>query len=285
MKNLLVVLAILIGGGLSVLALKFGTVTPCGILRAEIRQEAAREGGFGLVVSALPDGAIDAILAAQFGPMSPGRCIQVAHSGPPVRPQALAAPRHNPEQAAEQYARMRAAQLAYLRNLTEQTSVFTTRADAMLPKFTQIEERYRYITERMREALARERSIYGEGQAGVARSQISVAITQASIQANQIHIGVQSSYRDFDFKAGQLERGSMSGGQGCRGAHVATDSAPIPVGFGEWNSACLNFFGVDRQYEQRVSDLRAAFSKAETIWNAERREQDQIVQASNVAVQ
>lgn len=47
----------------------------------------------------------------------------------------------------------------------------------------------------------------------------------------------------------------------------------------------MRFFDVAKDYEQRVSDLRAAFSKAETIWNAEWHEQDQIVQASNAAVQ
>ena len=287
MKRLFVVLTILIGGGLSVFALKFGTVTPCGILRAEIRQEAAREGGFGLVVSALPDSAIDAILAAQFGPMSPGRCMQLAIAGPPIRPQTSPAlsPRPNPEQAAEQQARVRAMQLVNLRNLTEQLSAFTTKADAMLPKFALVEQRYRDITQRMRGALAREQSIYGGGQASVAHGQISVAINQAAIQANQIHIGIGSSYQTFDFDSGQLNRESAGASQGCRGAHVATDAAPIPVGYEARNAACLRFLDIAKDYEQRVSDLRAAFSKAETIWNAERCEQDQIVQASNVAVQ
>lgn len=286
MKNLLVVLAVVIGGGLAILTLKFGTVEPCGILRAEVRQEAAREGGFALVVSALPDTAIDALLAARFGPLSPGRCIQLALSGPPIRPQAPAAsPRPNPAQAAEQRARMRAVQLANLRNLTERLSVFTSKADVMLPKFAPVEERYRYITERMNGALAREQSIYGNGQAFVARSQISVAINQASIQANQIHLGVQSSYQDFEFKSGQLERDSMSATQGCRGTHVATDAASIPAGLEELNTACLDFFDGYRQFEQRVSDLRAAFSQIEDVWQDERRKQNEIVQAASVAVQ
>jgi len=284
MKNLLVVLVVVIGG-LAVLALKFGTVAPCGILRAEVRQEASRQGGFALVVSALPDAAIDALLAAQFGPLSPGRCIQLAFSRPPVRPRAPAAPRPDPAQAAAQYARMRATQLANLRNLTERLSVFTTKADVMLSKFTPVEDRYRYITERMNGALERERSIYGNGQAAVARGQMSVAITQASIQANQIHIGVQSSYQDFEFKSGQLERESMGAGQGCRGTHMATDAAPIPAGFEEWNSACIDFSGGYRHFEQRVSDLRAAFSQIEDVWQDERRKQNEIVQAANVAMQ
>ena len=288
MKSPLVVLVIVVGGVLAVVALKFGTVAPCGILRAEVRQEAARQGGFALVVSALPDAAIDALLEAQFGPLSPGRCLQLAIAGPPIRPQtprAVPPPQPNPEQAAAQQARVRAAQLVNLRNLATRLSGFTTKADEMLPKFSPIQERYRYITERMRAALARERSIYGNGQAAVARSQISVAITQASIQANQIHIGVQSSYQSFDFNSGQLERESMGASQGCRGAHVATAAAPIPIGFEEWNAGCLDFFFEHRQFDQRVSNLRAAFSQIESVWQDERRKQDEIVQASNVAVQ
>jgi hypothetical protein len=286
MKNLLLMLVIVAGGGLAVLALKFGTVAPCGILRAEVRQEAARQGGFALVVSALPDAAIDALLAAQFGPLSPRRCLQLAIAGPPIRPQTSPAlsPRPNPEQADEQQARIRAMQLANLRNLTEQLSAFTAKADVALPKFAPVEQRYHDITQRMRGALAREQSIYGGGQASVVRGQISVAINQAAIEANQLHIGIGSSYQSFDFQVGQLERESAGASQGCRGAHAATDSAPVRAGYEAQNAACLRFFDVAKEYEQRVSDLRAAFSKAEAIWNAERHEQEQIVQASNMAV-
>ncbi len=189
------------------------------------------------------------------------------------------------QEAAQRKAKIEADQLANLQSLTQRMIVFTTKADAMLPKFAPVEQRYHDITQRMRGALAREQSIYGGGQASVARGQISVAINQAAIQANQIHIGVGSSYQAFDSDSGQLSRESAGASQGCRGAHVATDAAPIPVGYEARNAACLRFLDVAKDYEQRVSDLRAAFSKAETIWNAERREQDQIVQASNAAVQ
>jgi len=86
MKNLLLMLVIVTGGTLAVLMLKFGTVAPCGILRAEVRQEAARQGGIAAIVYTLPDAAIDTLLAAQFGPLSPGRCLQLAIAGPPIRP-------------------------------------------------------------------------------------------------------------------------------------------------------------------------------------------------------
>jgi len=189
------------------------------------------------------------------------------------------------QEAGQRQAKIEADQLANLQSLTQRMFVFTTKAAAMLPKFAPVEQRYHDITQRMRGALAREQSIYGGGQASVARGQISVAINQAAIEANQIHIGVGSSYQTFDSSSGQLNRESAGASQGCRGAHVATGAAPIPVGYETQNAACLRFFDVAKDYEQRVSDLRAAFSKAETIWNAERREQDQIVQASNVAVQ
>lgn len=83
---------------LLIILLKFGTIDPCGILRAQIRQEAARAGGFGgFVGSALPDAVLDTIIAAQYGHLSPGRCITLALAGPPS--QAPVAPRPAPSPA------------------------------------------------------------------------------------------------------------------------------------------------------------------------------------------
>ena len=110
------------------------------------------------------------------------------------------------QEAAQRKAKIEADQLANLQSLTQRMIVFTTKADAILPKFAPVEQRYHDITQRMRGALAREQSIYGGGQASVARGQISVAINQAAIQANQIHIGVGSSYQTFDSGSGQLSR-------------------------------------------------------------------------------
>ncbi len=66
------------------LLLKFGTLAPCGIVRAEVRQAATREGGFGVVAGVLPDAVIDSIVAAQYGPLSPSRCIVLAFHGTPL---------------------------------------------------------------------------------------------------------------------------------------------------------------------------------------------------------
>lgn len=178
-------------------------------------------------------------------------------------------------------AKIEANLLANLQNLTRRMIGFTLKADASLPKFSPIEQRYHDVTRRMRAALARERSIYG----GVERSQISVAISQAAIQVGQLHIEVGSSYQSFEFTSGQIDRALVDASAGCRGAHVVTGSAPIPVAYKTRNAACLRLFDAAKDYKQRVAALRLAFSNAEAIWDTERREQDQIVQASNMAAQ
>jgi hypothetical protein len=99
MKNLLFIIP---GVVLLVILLKFGTVSPCGIMREQIRQEAAREGEFGsFLAAAMPDAAIDGILIAQYGSLSPGRCIVLALTGPPL--QAPAAPPPSPPERQQTY--------------------------------------------------------------------------------------------------------------------------------------------------------------------------------------
>lgn len=48
----------------------FGTLSPCGMLRESVRQ---RDG----LAAVLPDSIIDLALAAQYGPLSPGRCLTI----------------------------------------------------------------------------------------------------------------------------------------------------------------------------------------------------------------
>jgi hypothetical protein len=73
------------GTALLIVLLEFGTIAPCGIVRAEVRQQAAREGVFAAgLAAALPDGVIDSLIAAQYGPLSPGRCIALAFAGAPL---------------------------------------------------------------------------------------------------------------------------------------------------------------------------------------------------------
>jgi hypothetical protein len=48
----------------------YGTVSPCGVLRETVRQ---RDG----LAAVLPDSVIDLAMAAQYGALSPGRCIGI----------------------------------------------------------------------------------------------------------------------------------------------------------------------------------------------------------------
>jgi hypothetical protein len=61
----------------------FGTLSPCGLLREKVRH------GDALAV-VLPDSLIDLAITAQFGPLSPGRCIELWFNNqtvqPPVQP-------------------------------------------------------------------------------------------------------------------------------------------------------------------------------------------------------
>lgn len=84
MKKFLLLSALIVP--VLVVLLRFGTVSPCGILREEVRQAAAREGGLGVLASAMPDGLLDGLIESQSGPLSPGRCLVLVVSGPPVRP-------------------------------------------------------------------------------------------------------------------------------------------------------------------------------------------------------
>jgi hypothetical protein len=92
MPRLALVLLGVVGLAAGIVFLKFGTLDPCGIVRAEIRQQAVREGQFAQVLAAVvPDSVIDAMVAAQYGNLTPGRCIALAFSGAPP-PAATTAP-------------------------------------------------------------------------------------------------------------------------------------------------------------------------------------------------
>jgi hypothetical protein len=84
--GIVVALAIL-GVGAVILYLNYGTVAPCGILRERFRQQAIRDGGSfgGFVATALPDNVLDGMLAAQYGALTPGHCIDLLAHGEPLR--------------------------------------------------------------------------------------------------------------------------------------------------------------------------------------------------------
>ena len=64
------------------LYLTFGTISPCGMLRENVRKHDN-------LAAALPDSVLDLALAAQHGALSPGRCLEIllaGQSAPPVAP-------------------------------------------------------------------------------------------------------------------------------------------------------------------------------------------------------
>jgi len=78
------------------LYLKFGTLSPCGMLRENVRQHDG-------LAAVLPDSFVDAFTAAQYGPLSPGRCLSLLvnnQSSPTAAVPALQQPR--PQQQATQ---------------------------------------------------------------------------------------------------------------------------------------------------------------------------------------
>jgi hypothetical protein len=70
MKTFLALVALI---GL-VVYLSFGTLSPCGMLRENVRKHDS-------MAAVLPDGLVDAALAAQYGTLSPGRCISILLNG------------------------------------------------------------------------------------------------------------------------------------------------------------------------------------------------------------
>jgi len=58
--------------------LRYGTLQPCGILRVQMREQAARGGGpDAFLVTAMPDSLLDAMIAAQYGPLTPATCLSM----------------------------------------------------------------------------------------------------------------------------------------------------------------------------------------------------------------
>lgn len=77
------VLVLVLGAGATLF--RYGTISPCGVLRVQVREQAAREGGAqGFVAGAMSDALLDTLLAARYGPLTPGRCLALVVRGEPV---------------------------------------------------------------------------------------------------------------------------------------------------------------------------------------------------------
>jgi hypothetical protein len=188
------------------------------------------------------------------------------------------------QQVVQHDIKIAADQLTGLKGLGDRMIAFAAKADALLPKFAPVEQRYRDITRRMRGALAREQSIYGDGRASVARGQISVAINQTAIEGSQLHDSVQSSFQDTANNAGQLASEAKGASQFCRDSHQSNAPLPAFVGPEAKNAVCLEYFDAEKKFRQKIMELKMAFAQIEAVWNVEGQAQDKIVRASDAVV-
>jgi hypothetical protein len=77
--------------------LKYGTVSPCGILREQIRQEGMQQPNLAGALAVLaPDDALNAMITAAYGPPTPARCLTLlfSHGQPASVPVAKQTPLH-----------------------------------------------------------------------------------------------------------------------------------------------------------------------------------------------
>lgn len=86
----LAIAAILLGVVCVIVYFHYGTIEPCGVMRAKIRAQTIHDGGNfgGLLNSVLSDGVIDAAMSAQYNkPVTPGFCLGVLFGSekPPPR--------------------------------------------------------------------------------------------------------------------------------------------------------------------------------------------------------
>jgi hypothetical protein len=86
MKSLTVVL-VLLGIAAGAVFVRYQTLAPCGVLREMVRENASKEedeAELGAFVAGLTPDALDALIAAAYGPLDPLQCLGVIIGG--VRP-------------------------------------------------------------------------------------------------------------------------------------------------------------------------------------------------------
>lgn len=76
MRAIALTVVCLVGVMCAGVLLRYGTLAPCGILRVQVREQGTREGQFvGALATILPDAALDAVIQAAYGPLTPGQCL------------------------------------------------------------------------------------------------------------------------------------------------------------------------------------------------------------------
>jgi hypothetical protein len=143
-----------------------------------------------------------------------------------------------------------------------------------LAKFAPIEQHYHAITESMRAALVRQRSMFG-GQAFAARGQIFVAINHAAVEAEQLPTNMESARQDSSARLEPFAKYIIAWTQTCESG-VDEQSA-------DHKTACDKFVEVAKKFKQSVQTLSSAFQHVEQAWVLERREQEAIIHAADLA--
>lgn len=263
-----------LGAAIVVALLKFGTIDPCGIVRAEVRQEAEREGGFGgAVAAALPDGVIDSIIAAQYGPLSPGRCIVLAlrrtpSQAPAEQQRALEPVRPQAGVAVINDALTKTARAA------DQTMVniqsWSIAANDHASKLPKAKARYAAIEDEMSKLIARERVTTN----GVARSQISVAITQDDVAGVQTDLQVDQVWDELLRSGNDLARALAEYLRGsCNSSdHELQIRGALPDRIAAWRTGCSAVTADKAQFDLvfgRVIEVRQKLKVFEA--NAQKR--------------
>lgn len=170
--------------------------------------------------------------------------------------------------------------IAGLDQLVSRMEHFNAAADVRLDKLPAAEQRYQAITFKMREYLNRERQLVGNPNASVARGEISVAISEGAVTADEVHTEVQSVQWDFQANAQPLMKQVTAAEQSCHRAHRSTADNPVPPEAEAWNSACLRLLDADSLYRKKFDALAHLLARLEEVYQQERKNQDQLVRAS-----
>ena len=168
-----------------------------------------------------------------------------------------------------------AARVLRITELTKSIAAFTVAANAELPKFPPVQQRFRQITAWMRAALARERSIFGDGQAAVARSQISVSIQQAGIQAEQLQSSIENAHREMGTELDSIVK-------------TGTDLRPYCASTGTEKGdaqhiACAAFLKSEDNLRSVLTKLNEAFAETRKVWSTEHQAQQELMRAAELA--
>ena len=87
-------IAILVALCAAIPLVKYGTLSPCSILRANVREQLKHSGGLVGLAALLPDSVLDAGIESQFGgELTPGHCVVVLLTGDTMNAQIPAATR------------------------------------------------------------------------------------------------------------------------------------------------------------------------------------------------